>query len=332
MAFNLKGRSFLRVGDFTTQELEYLLQLSKDLKEQKRLGKDHKLLQNRNIILLFQKDSTRTRSAFEVAAFDLGMGVTYFGPTGSQMGKKESIKDTARVLGRMYDGIQFRGYEHVEVEELAKHAGVPVWNGLTNEWHPTQMLADFLTIIENKGKLKGLNFAYFGDARYNMANSYIMMSAKLGVNIKIGAPKALWPSEEVLDEARKYAKETGAEIILTEDPKEAAKDADVIATDVWVSMGEPDEVWQERIDMLMPYQVNKEKMDLAKEDAIFLHCLPSFHDDETVIGKEKMEKFPELKNGIEVTNEVFESKQSKVFDEAENRLHTIKAIILATLK
>lgn len=332
MALNLSGRSFLRVGDFTTQELEYLLQLSKDLKEQKRLGKEHKLLKNKNIILLFQKDSTRTRSAFEVAAFDLGMGVTYFGPTGSQMGKKESIKDTARVLGRMYDGIQFRGFEHVEVEELAKHAGVPVWNGLTNEWHPTQMLADFLTIYENKGKLKGLTFAYFGDARYNMANSYIMMAAKLGVNIKVGAPKSLWPSEEVLSEARGYAKETGAEIILTEDPKEAAKDADVIATDVWVSMGEPDEVWQERIDMLMPYQVNKEKMNLAKEDAIFLHCLPSFHDDKTVIGKEKIEKFPELKNGIEVTDEVFESKQSKVFDEAENRLHTIKAVILATLK
>ncbi len=332
MALNLRGRSLLKIMDFSIEEVEYLLKLSEELKTQKRVGMEHKLLSNKNIILLFQKDSTRTRSAFEVAAFDLGMGVTYFGPTGSQMGKKESIADTARVLGRMYDGIQFRGYKQEDVEELAKYSGVPVWNGLTDEWHPTQMFADFLTMREQKGYLKGLNFTYMGDARNNMAHSYVIMAAKTGVNISIGAPKKLWPADWIVEEAKKIAKITGSKITLTEDPKAAAKNADVIATDVWVSMGEPDEVWKERIELLMPYQVNKELVKNAKDDFTFLHCLPSFHDDKTVVGKEQMEKFPELKNGIEVTNEIFESKHSKVFDEAENRLHTIKAIMLATLK
>lgn len=332
MAFNLRGKSFLKILDFSIDEVDYLLKLSEELKTQKRVGVPHKFLKNKNVILLFQKDSTRTRSAFEVAAFDLGMGVTYFGPTGSQMGKKESIADTARVLGRMYDGIQFRGYLQSDVEDLAKYSGVPVWNGLTDDWHPTQMLADFLTMKEQKGYLKRLNFTYFGDARNNMANSYIIMAAKTGVNITIGAPKSLWPDKKIVSAAEEIAKITGSKIKLTEKPEEAAKDADVIATDVWVSMGEPDEVWKERIKLLMPYQVNKKLVSHAKKDFIFLHCLPSFHDDKTKVGEEQIKKFPELKNGIEVTDEVFESKHSKVFDEAENRLHTIKAIMLATLQ
>ncbi len=332
MALNLRGRSFLKILDFSIEEVEYLLNLSSELKTQKNLGIENKVLSTKNIILLFQKDSTRTRSAFEVAGFDLGMGVTYFGPTGSQMGKKESIADTARVLGRMYDGIQFRGFKQSDVEDLAKYSGVPVWNGLTDEWHPTQMLADFLTIKEQKGYLKGIKFSYFGDARNNMANSYIIMAAKTGVNISIGAPKSLWPDEKIVKEAKEIAKITGSKIEITEDAKKAAKDADVIATDVWVSMGEPDEVWKERIKLLMPYQVNKNLVKNAKEDFIFLHCLPAFHDDKTIVGKEQIKKFPELRKGIEVTNEVFESKHSKVFDEAENRLHTIKAVMLATLK
>ena len=332
MGINLNGKSFTKMKDFSIDEVEYLLKLSENLKIQKQMGVEHKLLSNKNIILLFQKDSTRTRSAFEAGAYDLGMGVTYFGESGSQMGKKESIQDTARVLGRMYDGIQFRGYKQEDIEELSKYAGVPVWNGLTDKWHPTQMLADFLTMKENKGFLRGLNFTYFGDARNNMANSYIIMSAKTGVNLTIAAPKSLWPDKHIIDEAKKISIISGSKITLTDDPKKASINADVIATDVWVSMGEPDEVWKERVKLLFPFQVNMEKIKLAKDNVIFLHCLPSFHNDKTIVSKKQMLKFPELKNGIEVTDEVFESKYSKVFDEAENRLHTIKAIMLATMK
>ncbi len=327
---NLSGRHFLKVLDFTTEELNYLLDLSAELKHKKANGIEHRYLTGKNIALIFEKDSTRTRCAFEVAGYDLGMGVTYLGPTGSQMGKKESIADTAAVLSRMYDGIEYRGYGQTIVEELAKNATVPVWNGLTDEFHPTQMLADMLTVKENFDELKGLKLTFLGDARNNMGNSYMAMCAKLGINFTTCAPKELWPNEELVTECKVIADENGCTITCTEDVMEGTKDADVICTDVWVSMGEPHEVWQSRIAQLKDYQVTATLMANAKPTAIFLHCLPAFHDTNTTIGKEISEKFNI--QSMEVTDEVFSSAQSKVFDEAENRLHTIKAVVYATLK
>lgn len=330
MALNLRGRSFLKLLDFSSEEIKYLIDLSKELKTLKRCGIAHDKLKGKNIVLLFEKTSTRTRCSFEVAGHDLGLGVTFLDSKSSQMGKKESIKDTARVLGKMFDGIEYRGFKQETVEELAKYSGVPVWNGLTDEFHPTQMIADLLTIEEKKGSLKGINLVYMGDARYNMGNSLMVACAKMGMNFTACAPKDLFPAKELVDECKKIAKETGASINLTEDVKNGTKNADVIYTDIWVSMGEPTEVWDERIKLLKPYQVNSEVMKNAKEDAIFMHCLPSYHDTETEIGKEIIEKY-NLENGIEVTNEVFEGKQSVVFDEAENRMHSIKAVIMATI-
>ena len=327
---NLKGRNFLTLLDFSEEEIRYLLDLSKRLKEEKRNGIKHDVLKGKNVVLLFEKDSTRTRCAFEVAAADLGMNAVYIGSSGSQMGKKESIKDTARVLGRMFDGIEYRGYAQETVECLAKYSGVPTWNGLTEKFHPTQILADFLTMEEYKGSLKGLKFAYLGDGRYNMGNSYMVGSARMGIDFRMVGPKELWPSQELIEKCQEIAKLSGAKITLTESVEEGVKDADVVSTDVWVSMGEPDEVWAERIKMLKKYQVNKELMSLAKSDAIFIHCLPSFHNLETKVGKDVYNKFG--LNGLEVTEDVFESEKSKVFDEAENRLHTIKAVMLATMK
>lgn len=326
---NLKGRNFLKLMDYTPEEILYLIDLAADLKKKKKEGILHDSLIGKNIALIFEKTSTRTRCSFEVAAHDLGMHVTYLDPSGSQIGKKESIPDTARVLGRMFDGIEYRGYGQDIVEELAKYAGVPVWNGLTNEFHPTQMLADMLTIREHLGTLKGIKFVYMGDARYNMGNSLMVTCAKLGMDFVACTNKKYFPNDELVAYCKNVAKETGATITLTEDVAEAAKDADVIYTDVWVSMGEPDEVWAERLSDLMPYQVNKAVMDQAKETAIFMHCLPAFHDLKTKIGKEVYEKFGYSE--LEVTDEVFESAQSVVFDEAENRMHTIKAVMLATL-
>lgn len=326
---NLYNRNLLTLLDYSPEEVMYLLNLSSELKKMKKEGKETHVLKNKNIALLFEKDSTRTRCSFEVAAYDLGMHVTYLGPTGSQMGKKESIKDTARVLGRMFDGIEFRGFKHETVEELAAYANVPVWNGLTDRFHPTQVLADALTILEHKGKLKGIKMAYLGDARYNMGNSLMIMSAKLGLDFRAVGPKSLMPSKELVEKCLEVSKETSGKITLTESIEEGVKDVDVVVTDVWVSMGEPDSVWKERIEMLLPYQVNKNVMALAKDDAIFLHCLPSFHNLETKIGMEIYEKYG--LNGLEVTEDVFESEQSVVFDEAENRLHTIKAVIYATM-
>ncbi len=326
---NLYNRNLLTLLDYSPEEVMYLLNLSSELKKMKKEGKETYVLKNKNIALLFEKDSTRTRCSFEVAACDLGMHVTYLGPTGSQMGKKESIKDTARVLGRMFDGIEFRGFKHETVEELAAYANVPVWNGLTDRYHPTQVLADALTILEHKGKLKGIKMAYLGDARYNMGNSLMIMSAKLGLDFRAVGPKSLMPSKELVEKCLEVCKETSGKITLTESIEEGVKDVDVVVTDVWVSMGEPDSVWKERIEMLLPYQVNKNVMALAKDDAIFLHCLPSFHNLETKIGMEIYEKYG--LNGLEVTEDVFESEQSVVFDEAENRLHTIKAVIYATM-
>ncbi len=326
---NLYNRNLLTLLDYSPEEVMYLLNLSSELKKMKKEGKETYVLKNKNIALLFEKDSTRTRCSFEVAAYDLGMHVTYLGPTGSQMGKKESIKDTARVLGRMFDGIEFRGFKHETVEELAAYANVPVWNGLTDRFHPTQVLADALTILEHKGKLKGIKMAYLGDARYNMGNSLMIMSAKLGLDFRAVGPKSLMPSKELVEKCLEVCKETSGKITLTESIEEGVKDVDVVVTDVWVSMGEPDSVWKERIEMLLPYQVNKNVMALAKDDAIFLHCLPSFHNLETKIGMEIYEKYG--LNGLEVTEDVFESEQSVVFDEAENRLHTIKAVIYATM-
>lgn len=328
-AMNLKGRNFLTLKDFTPEEITYLIDLAADLKEKKKNGVPVDHYKGKNIALLFEKDSTRTRCAFEVAAHDMGMGTTYLGPTGSQMGKKESIEDTARVLGRMFDGIEYRGFGQEIVEELAQYAGVPVWNGLTNEYHPTQMLADMLTIRENFGKLKGLKLVYMGDARYNMGNSLMVACSKLGLDFVACTTKDYFPNEELVETCKGYAAESGATITLTEDVKEGTKDADVIYTDVWVSMGEPDEVWEKRIRELSPYKVTKEVMENAKDTAIFLHCLPAFHDLKTKIGKEMGERFGIL--DMEVTDEVFESEQSKVFDEAENRMHTIKAVMVATL-
>ena len=326
---NLKGRSFLTLLDFTEEEIRYLLDLSKRLKYEKRNGIKHEVLKGKNVVLLFEKDSTRTRCAFEVASYDLGMNATYIGSSGSQMGKKESIKDTARVLGRMFDGIEYRGYKQETVECLSEYSNVPVWNGLTEKFHPTQILADFLTMEEFKGNLKGLKFAYLGDGRYNMGNSYMVGSAKMGLDFRMVGPKELWPSQDLIDKCLEIAKFSGAKITLTEDVNEGVKDADVVSTDVWVSMGEPDSVWAERINLLKKYQVNSDLMKLAKEDAIFIHCLPSFHNLETKVGQEVYEKFG--LNGLEVTEDVFESSASKVFDEAENRLHTIKAVIYATM-
>ncbi|RDY23479.1 ornithine carbamoyltransferase [Romboutsia maritimum] len=329
MAVNLRGRSFLKLLDFSSAEIRYLLDLSRDLKNLKRSGVSHKNLDGKNAVILFEKDSTRTRCAFEVGAMDLGMGVTYLGPTGSQMGKKESIADTARVLGRMYDGIEYRGFSQEIVEELSAHAGVPVWNGLTDEFHPTQILADLLTIEEKFGRLKGLNFVYAGDARNNMGNSLMVGCAKMGLNFTACAPKELFPNEELVNTCKEIAAQNGCTITLTEDIMEGTKNADVIYTDVWVSMGEPDEVWEARIKQLQPYQVNKAVMDNANPEAIFMHCLPAFHDLKTKIGAQMGEKFGIT--SMEVTDEVFESKQSVVFDEAENRMHTIKAVMAATV-
>ena len=329
MAVNLRGKSYLKLLDFTSAEIRYLLELSKDFKSMKRAGVQHKYLDGKNIVLLFEKTSTRTRCSFEVAGRDLGMGVTYLDPGTSQMGKQESIPDTARVLGRMYDGIEYRGYSQQLVEELAKYAGVPVWNGLTDQFHPTQMLADLLTIEEKLGRLKGVNFTYMGDARNNMGNSLMVACAKMGLNFTACAPKALFPAQELVDTCRAIAAENGCTVTLTEDVKEGTAGADVIYTDIWVSMGEPDEVWAERIKLLTPYQVNAAAMRNAKDTAIFMHCLPSFHDTRTTIGAEIAQKFGISE--MEVTDEVFEGRQSVVFDEAENRMHTIKAVMYATL-
>ena len=329
MATNIRGRNYLKLLDYTPKEIRYLLDLAKNFKNMKRAGVPHKYLEGENIVLLFEKTSTRTRCSFEVAGMDLGMGVTYLDPGSSQMGKKESIADTARVLGRMYDGIEYRGFDQNLVEELAEYAGVPVWNGLTDQFHPTQMLADLLTIEENFGRLKGLNFTYMGDARNNMGNSLMIACAKMGLNFTACAPKELFPEESLVEKAREIATENGCTVTLTENVEAGAANADIIYTDIWVSMGEPDEVWETRIKLLKDYQVNKRVMSMAKETAIFMHCLPSFHDTNTTIGAEIAEKFG-LKE-MEVTNEVFESKQSVVFDEAENRMHTIKAVVYATL-
>ena len=329
MPVNLRGKNFLKLLDFSSQEIRYLLDLSREFKNMKRNGVPHRWLEGKNIVLLFEKTSTRTRCAFEVAGMDLGLGVTYLDPGSSQMGKKESIRDTARVLGRMYDGIEYRGFSQDLVQELADYAGVPVWNGLTDQFHPTQMLADLLTIEEKFGRLKGLNFTYFGDARNNMGNSLMVACAKMGLNFTACAPKELFPAQDLVQTAREITKENGCTVTLTEDVTQGASGADIIYTDIWVSMGEPDSVWETRIKLLTPYQVNSRIMDMAAPDAVFMHCLPSFHDTNTTIGAEIAEKFgiPEM----EVTNEVFESKRSVVFDEAENRMHTIKAVIYATL-
>ena len=329
MAVNLRGKSYLKLLDFTPAEIRYLLDLSKDFKSMKRSGVPHKYLDGKNIVLLFEKTSTRTRCSFEVAGRDLGMGVTYLDPGSSQMGKKESIPDTARVLGRMYDGIEYRGYSQQLVEELAKYSGVPVWNGLTDQFHPTQMLADLLTIEEKLGRLKGVNFTYMGDARNNMGNSLMVACAKMGLNFTACAPKALFPAQELVDTCRAIAAENGCTVTLTEDVKGGTANADVIYTDIWVSMGEPEGVWAERISLLTPYQVNAAAMKNARDTAIFMHCLPSFHDTRTTIGAEIAQKFGISE--MEVTDEVFEGRQSVVFDEAENRMHPIKAVMYATL-
>lgn len=326
----LKGRNFLKLLDFTPEEIIYLVDLAEELKRQKKEGKRHDVLAGKNIALIFEKTSTRTRCSFEVAAHDLGMHVTYLDPSGSQIGKKESIADTARVLGRMYDGIEYRGYGQEIVEELAKYAGVPVWNGLTNEFHPTQMIADLLTIREKLGSFKGIKFVYMGDARYNMGNSLMVTCAKLGMDFVACTNKAYFPEKALVETCKEIAKESNATITLTEDVQEATKNADVIYTDVWVSMGEPEEVWAERISALKPYQVNKEAFANAKPSAIFMHCLPAFHDLKTVIGRQVYEKFG--LEELEVTDEIFEGPRSVVFDEAENRMHSIKAIMRATLE
>lgn len=327
---DLRNRNFLTLLDYTPEEIRYLLDLAKDFKNKKHNSIEHRYLKGKNIVLLFEKTSTRTRCAFEVAGLDLGMGVTYLDPGSSQMGKKESIEDTAKVLGRMYDGIEYRGYDQKIVETLAEHAGVPVWNGLTTDFHPTQMLADVMTVEENFGHLDGIKLVFFGDARNNVANSLMVVCAKMGMHFVSCGPKDLWPDSTLVEKCRNIAEETGATIEMTEDVLKASENADVIYTDVWVSMGEPDEVWNERIKLLSPYQVNKKIMDNANENAIFLHCLPSFHDLNTTIGKDIYEKHG-LKE-MEVTDEVFTSDKSKVFDEAENRLHTIKAVVYATMR
>ena len=326
---SLKGKSFLKLLDFTPAEIEGLIDLAADLKAKKKAGIAHKLCEGKSIALVFEKTSTRTRCAFEVAAADLGMYPVYLDPKGSQIGKKESIADTARVLGRMFDGIEYRGFGQEIVEELAKYAGVPVWNGLTNEFHPTQILADFLTVREHFGKLKGVKLVYMGDARYNMGNSLMVGCAKMGMHFVACAPKKYFPDQALVDTCMAVAKETGATLEFIEDPMIATKGADVLYTDVWVSMGEPDEVWKERIEDLMPYRITRELMDHAGAQCRFMHCLPAFHDLKTTTGKEIFDKFG--LDCMEVTDEVFESAQSIVFDEAENRMHTIKAVMAATL-
>ena len=325
---NLKGRDFLTLLDYTPEEIAYLVDLAAELKAKKKAGVLHDVLRGKNVALIFEKTSTRTRCSFEVAAHDLGMGSTYLDPTGSQIGKKESIADTAQVLCGMFDGIEYRGYGQEIVNDLAKYSTVPVWNGLTNEFHPTQILADFLTIKEHFGKLAGLKFAYMGDARYNMGNSLMIGCAKMGLHFVACAPKAYWPASELVEKCKAIAAETGATITLSDDT-DAVKDADVVYTDVWVSMGEPVEVWAERIEALAPYQVNTELMAKAKPTAVFMHCLPAYHDHKTAVGKEMGEKFG--RDAMEVTDEVFTGPQSIVFQEAENRMHTIKAVMAATL-
>lgn len=326
---NIKGQSFLKLLDFTPKQIGEFIDLAAQLKAKKKGGELVDVLKGKNIAIIFEKTSTRTRCSFEVAAHDLGMGVTYLDPTGSQIGKKESIKDTARVLGRMFDGIEYRGFEQEIVEQLSEYAGVPVWNGLTNEFHPTQILADFLTLKEKFGKLEGLKFVYMGDARYNMGNSLMVGCAKMGMHFVACAPKKYWPVQELIDECQAVAKETGATLEFIEDPMVATKDANAIYTDVWVSMGEPDEVWEERINDLLPYRVTMDLINNADKDVVFMHCLPAFHDLDTKIGKQIYEKFGLTE--MEVTDEVFESEHSVVFDEAENRMHTIKAVMAATL-
>ncbi|OHO65212.1 ornithine carbamoyltransferase [Corynebacterium sp. HMSC036D03] len=330
MPVSLSGRNFLKLLDYTPDEIRYLIRLSKQFKEMKMAGVPHRYLEGKNIALLFEKTSTRTRCAFEVAGSDLGMGVTYLAPDSSQMGKKESIEDTARVLGRMYDGIEYRGFAQEIVEDLGANAGVPVWNGLTTEFHPTQMIADMLTVEENFPRgLKGLKLVFMGDAGNNVANSLMVVCAKLGMHFVACGPKAQMPEDGLVEECTKIAAETGGSVTLTEDVKEACTDAHVIYTDIWLSMGEPAELWEERVKLLEPYRVTKDVMAMAADDAIFMHCLPSFHDVKTVIGKEISEKLGVSE--MEVSDEVFESAYSKVFDEAENRLHTIKAVMYATL-
>ncbi len=331
MAYNLRNRSFLKLLDFSPREIQFLLDLAADLKKAKYTGTEQPTLKGKNIALIFEKTSTRTRCAFETAAYDQGAHVTYLGPTGSQIGVKESMKDTARVLGRMYDGIEYRGFAQKTVEELAEYAGVPVWNGLTNEFHPTQILADFLTMREHTDKpLNQVSYAYLGDARFNMGNSLLVGGAKMGMDVRIVAPKALQPAKELVDKCMEIAKETGARITITDNPQEGVKGCDFLYTDVWVSMGEPAEVWAERIGMLKPYQVNSALMKATGNPACkFMHCLPAYHNLETQVGRDVHEKFG--LDGIEVTEEVFESPASIVFDEAENRLHTIKAVMVATL-
>ena len=326
---DLKGKDLLKVIDLSAEEIEGLLDLAADLKAKKKAGIAHDTLRGKNIALIFEKTSTRTRCSFEVAAHDLGMQVTYLDPSGSQIGKKESIADTARVLGRMFDGIEYRGFGQEIVEELAKYAEVPVWNGLTDESHPTQILADFLTIREHFGKLKGINFVYMGDARFNMGNSLMVGCAKMGMNFTACSPKEYFPHPTLIHKCEKIAAETGAKLQFIDDPMEATKGADVLYTDVWVSMGEPVEVWQERIKDLSDYQVNQELMDNAGPQAVFMHCLPAFHDHKTTIGRQMGLQFK--RDAMEVTDEVFEGPQSIVFDEAENRMHTIKAVMAATL-
>lgn len=331
MAFNLRNRDFVKLLDFTPKEIKFLLDLSIDLKKAKYTGTEQPRLSGKNIALIFEKSSTRTRCAFEVAAFDQGAKVTYLGPSGSQIGGKESMKDTARVLGRMYDGIEYRGFAQTTVEDLAAYSGVPVWNGLTNEYHPTQILADFMTMMEHSDKpLHQIKFAYVGDARNNMGNSLLVGAAKMGMDFRSIAPKSVQPEAELVAQAEEIAKQTGAKLLVTDSMEEGLKDCDFIYTDVWVSMGEPEEVWKERIELLKPYQVNKKAMDLTGNPKVkFMHCLPAFHNRETTVGEEIYQKFG--LDGMEVTEEVFESEASIVFDEAENRLHTIKAVMVATL-
>jgi ornithine carbamoyltransferase len=328
---DLHGKHFLKLVDFTPDEITYLIDLAAELKAAKKEGREEQRLSGRNIALIFEKDSTRTRCAFEVAAYDQGAHVTYLGPSGSHMGSKETVKDTARVLGRMYDAIEYRGFGQEIAEELAEHAGVPVYNGLTDEWHPTQVLADFLTFREHVDKpLDEVAFCYLGDARFNMANSYLVGAAKLGMDVRIASPESLWPRDEIVDLARSAASETGAEITITEDVGEAVRGADFLLTDVWVSMGEPDEVWADRIELLKPYQVDSETMAATgNPDVKFMHCLPAFHNADTKVGRQIFDKFGI--ESLEVTEDVFESPASLVWDEAENRLHTIKAVLVATL-
>jgi len=331
MPYNLRNRSFLKLLDFTPREISFLLDLSFDLKAAKYGGYEQQRLKGKNIALIFEKASTRTRCAFEVAAYDQGANVTYLGPSGSQIGQKESMKDTARVLGRLYDGIEYRGYAQTIVEELAEYSGVPVWNGLTNEFHPTQILADFMTMLEHfNGPLSEISFCYMGDARNNMGNSLLVGAAKMGMDFRVAAPKSLFPADDLVAKCREIASQTGARITLTEDVAEAVEGCDFLYTDVWVSMGEPDSVWEERIKLLKPYQVNKNVIELTGNPGVkFMHCLPAFHNRETTVGEQIYKKFG--LDGVEVTEDVFESENSIVFDEAENRLHTIKAVMVATL-